>query len=131
MVQRMIDSGRAATLACFAHCAEAPNPLQRQAMANFIERNKQELQRLDRFALVIDSAVHRRAIAVLSWLVRKPFQERIFNSPLAAIQWLAEPHAELDPEAIRAAIVDRVPLASLWPSFGSAAPDTVDTLRRP
>jgi hypothetical protein len=124
-VERMIDSGLDCTLACFAHHADAPSALQRKAMADFIERNQKVLERLDRFALVIDSVVHRGAITALSWLVKKPFAERIFNSPLAAIKWLTETHPELDPEAVRASIVAQVPSHSLWPALAAADPETV------
>lgn len=125
MVQRMIDSGQACTLACLAHRADAPSPIQRKQMADFIAKNHEGLRRLDRFALVIDSAVHRHAITALSWLVKKPFEERIFNSPLAAIKWLTENHPALDAEAVRASMVNQVPRRSLWPALQSEAAETI------
>jgi hypothetical protein len=128
MVKRMLDSWQPATLLCLAHRADAPNPLQRKKMADFINRNRIELRRLDRFALVVDSVLHRGAITAINWLVGKPFDERVFNSPLAAIKWLAEPHAELDREEIRTAIVAQVPQASLWHSLRSEAGETIRSL---
>jgi serine/threonine protein kinase len=127
MVQQMLDTGNESTLACFAHQAAAPTPLQRKQMADFIETNRAALAaRLDRFALVIDSVVHRHAITALSWLVKKPFEERIFNSPVAAIKWLTEKHAELDAEAVRASIVAQVPRHSLWTALRSEEAETVE-----
>jgi hypothetical protein len=95
-------------------------------MAAFIEKNHDGLKRLDRFALVIDSTVHRHAITALSWIVKKPFEERIFNSPLSAIKWLTEKHPALDPEAVRASMASQVPRHSLWPSLQSEEPQTVE-----
>jgi serine/threonine protein kinase len=126
MVERMIDGGQECTLACLAHRADAPSPVQRKRMAAFIEKNHDGLKRLDRFALVIDSTVHRHAITALSWIVKKPFEERIFNSPLSAIKWLTEKHPALDPEAVRASMASQVPRHSLWPSLQSEEPQTVE-----
>jgi hypothetical protein len=95
-------------------------------MAAFIEKNHDGLKRLDRFALVIDSTVHRHAITALSWIVKKPFEERIFNSPLSAIKWLTEKHPALDPEAVRASMASQVPRHSLWPTLQSEEPQTVE-----
>jgi serine/threonine protein kinase len=128
MVQQMVDTKQGSTLLCLAHQADAPSAIQRKQLAEFIHDNRQGLSGLDRFALVIDSVVHRHAITAISYLVRKPFAERIFNSPLAAIRWLTENHSELQAEAVRAAIVDQVPRYSLWPSLRSGQPATV---RRP
>ncbi len=125
MVQRMVDGGLDTTLVCFAHLADAPSPLQRKQMADFIQKNAKGLERLDRFALVIDSVIHRGAITAISWLVKKPFEERVFNSPLAAIKWLTEPHPSLNPEEIRASIVAQVPRHSLWFALESEALETV------
>jgi serine/threonine protein kinase len=127
MVQRMLDTGEVSTLLCMAHQADAPSALQRKQVADFIDRNRNELSRLERFALVIDSVVHRHAITAISWLVRKPFPERIFNSPLAAIRWLTENHSDLDGEAVRTAIVEQVPRYSLWPALRSDEPTTVQS----
>jgi serine/threonine protein kinase len=126
MVKSMLEQGQGCTLACFAHCADAPSPLQRKQMADFIQEHRVELERLDRFALVIDSIVHRGAITAISWLVRKPFEERIFNSPISAIKWLTANRPELPPEAVRAAIVAQVPVESLWPALGDDAGDTLE-----
>jgi serine/threonine protein kinase len=125
LVQRMLDGGEVSTLLCMAHQADAPSALQRKQVAQFIERNRNELNRLERFALVIDSVVHRHAITAISWLVRKPFVERIFNSPVAAIRWLTEHHPDLDAQAVHAAIVQQVPRYSLWPALRSDEPTTV------
>jgi serine/threonine protein kinase len=128
MVQRMLDTGLACTLACCAHRADGPSAVQRKQLADFVEKHRGPLARLDRFALVIDSVVHRHAITAISWLVRKPFEERIFNSPVAAIRWLSENHPELDPEAVRASFVAQVPRHSLWSGLVHEAPGTVDEL---
>jgi Protein kinase domain len=125
-VQQMLDSGRPSTLACLAHHADAPSAVQRKQLADFIDGNRSALERLDRFALVIDSMIHRGAITAIGWLVRKPFEERIFNSPLAALKWLTENHPELDAETVRASIAAQVPRHSLWTALGTEAEETVE-----
>ena len=125
MVKRMVDTGMESTLVCFAHLAAAPSPVQRKQMAEFIEANRVGLERLDRFALVIDSVVHRGAITAISWLVKKPFEERVFNSPISAVKWLTEGHPELDPEVVRASIAAQVPRHSLWLALASPSAETV------
>lgn len=125
MVRRMLDTGQSSTLLCMAHQADAPSAAQRKQLAVFIEENRQRLVRLERFALVIDSVVHRHAITAIRYLVRKPFVERIFNSPVAAIRWLTEDHADLQVKTVRAAIVEQVPRYSLWASLRSEQPTTL------
>jgi tRNA A-37 threonylcarbamoyl transferase component Bud32 len=127
MVARMLETGLDATLACFAHRAAAPNPVQRKQMADFIDEHRVALARVDRFGLVIDSVVHRGAITAINWLVRKPFEERVFNSPVAAIRWLTENRPELAPNAIRTSIVSQVPRRSLWTALENEAPETIRT----
>jgi hypothetical protein len=125
LVGRMVDSGRDSSLVFFAHHAGAPGAVQRKELADFVQKNMKALERLDRFALVIDSVVHRGALTAINWLVKKPFEERVFNSPLSAIKWLTEKHPELEPEAVRMAIASQVPRHSLWSALASQAPETI------
>lgn len=125
-VQQMLDTGEPATFLCLAYQADASSALQRNAMAEFIQRNRHELTRLDRFALVIDSVRHRHAITAIGWLVRKPFEERIFSSPLAAIRWLTEKHVDMDPVAVREAIAGAVPPHLLWSALLGEEPTTLE-----
>lgn len=127
MVEAMLSVEREATLAFFAHRAEAPRPVQRQQLADFIERKRSQLHRLDRFALVVDSALQRGALTAVNWLVKKPFEERIFNSPLAAIKWLTEKHPQPNPGAVRDSIIGQVPRHSLWSCLKTDAPETLES----
>jgi serine/threonine protein kinase len=125
LVQRMLNTTEVSTLLCMAHQADAPSAIQRKQLAEFVQENRHELRHLDRFALVVDAVAHRHAITAINYLVRKPFSERVFNSPLAAIRWLTENHPDLQAEMVRTAIVNQVPRYSLWSCLRSEEATTV------
>lgn len=92
-----------------AHSPRMPSASHRKALAELAES---ELgPRLQRHAIVSNSAIAQGVVTALSWLSRKPYEEKIFRTPTDAIAWLRERHPHVG-EGLWSDISARVPASS-------------------
>ena len=92
-----------------AHSPRMPSASHRKALAELAES---ELgPRLQRHAIVSNSAIAQGVVTALSWLSRKPYEEKIFRTPTDAIAWLQERHPHVG-EGLWSRISARVPASS-------------------
>ncbi|MFH1809970.1 MAG: STAS/SEC14 domain-containing protein [Pseudomonadota bacterium] len=93
--------------------SESPTAPQRKQIADFMQRNAEALRKVKANAMVMDSAMARGALTALSWLFKKPFEEKVFSTFDAALDWLVQKDAGVVPAALRADLSLRVPADQL------------------
>lgn len=102
------DSGAGVT---FAYEVVPPNAAQRKALAEVIIGPGS--QYLGRHAFYSESVVTRSVLTALDWLVKKPYEERIFGNPIEAVQWASAGVVGGDVDAVIDEIIEHVPASAL------------------
>lgn len=71
--------------------------------ARFVEgfRNMNGLERIRAHVFVTDSALSRGVLTGVNWIIRRPFEERVFATPEAGLAWIARAAPDVDVAAIR------------------------------
>lgn len=96
--------------------ASAPNAQQRHKIAKAIKESGELMgESLPLFAYVFDSGLTRGAVTAVSWLVKKPFAERIYRTPEEALQALESEWPGLDADALWRDIEAKVPEDKRFP----------------
>ena len=88
----------------FAESPRMPSATQRKGLSDLVESGV--VSALERHAIASDSAITRGVVTAMNWVSSKPYDERIFPSPGAALRWLGE----LDPSVN----------ASLWETVSAS-----------
>lgn len=63
-----------------------------------------EVRHVRAHAVVTDSAMTRGALTAINWVIKRPFEERVFGQPAGALTWLKELAPELDVAGLMADI---------------------------
>jgi hypothetical protein len=96
--------------------AKPPNAKQRKMMADAIGEHAEYLgDHLPWFIYAFDSMVARGAVTAVSWLVKKPFGERVHKSAHAALDDVKSLFPDAEPDAVWADIRAKVPEDVLFP----------------
>jgi hypothetical protein len=102
----MLSPGFGGAVLTIAHAPRMPNAMQRKSLAVLASRTGR--QHVTRHAISSDSRVARCVVTAMNWLTSKPFDERIFDSPHGALDWLSS-GAPAVGEGLWARIRDVVP----------------------
>jgi hypothetical protein len=97
----------------------SPTPTMRRRVADFMRDRQAVLAHLKGNAMVADSAVARGTLIAVNWLFKKPFDERVFPEPRAALRWVEEISEVARADEIWREIARAVPAGALWPDVGS------------
>lgn len=71
-----------------ADAPRMPSATQRKALSDLVESGA--VATLRRHAIASDSAITRGVVTAMNWVSSKPYDERIFPTPEAALVWLGE-----------------------------------------
>lgn len=72
-----------------------PTPVQRRRIVEVLQSSP-KLELVAGHALVINSTIGRGLITAINWVVRPPFEEKLFSRPEQAFEWLAERNPSFD-----------------------------------
>lgn len=64
------------------------SPAQRKLLKEHGDRNQKTFENVKAHAFVTDSLIIKGTLTALSWVIRKPFPEKVFGSYHEAIEWL-------------------------------------------
>jgi hypothetical protein len=107
----MAQPSFAGAMLTVAHSPKMPSATQRKQLTDLVTTGAAE--KLKRHAIVSDSVVARGVVTAMNWVARKPFEERIFATPEAAIAWLREQIPDVS-ASLWEAIVEEVEPARRW-----------------
>lgn len=85
-----------------------PTPVQRRRIVDTL-KGASNLERAAGHAFVINSSIGRRLLTAINWVLRPPFEERVFSHPEEAVRWLEERNRDLDGAAVLRRIGRMVP----------------------
>ena len=85
------------------HDVPMPTALQRRQIVEVLQ-SSDKLDLVAGHALVNNAAIGRGVLTAINWLVRPPFDEKVFSSLDDAALWLQERNPALDPAALAASI---------------------------
>lgn len=90
-----------------------PTPVQRGRIIDAI-KGAPKLELIAGHALVIDSVVGRGLLTAINWVVRPPFEEKLFPDPSAAVAWLQGRNGGIAGNEVMARIASAVPGFDGW-----------------
>lgn len=108
-----VATSHAGLLLTIAYRSPGPNAEQRKKLAALL--NEYDSKHIVKaHAFVTDSMVARGALTALGWLTPRPFPERVFKNPPAALAWLHSVEPRCDPDEPWQEITAAVPAEALW-----------------
>ncbi|MFT3776213.1 MAG: hypothetical protein QM820_63525 [Minicystis sp.] len=91
------------------HGITAPNATQRKAVATAVAEVPRK-ERILGHAVVTNSAIARGVLIATNWLVTsRPFPEKVFDEPRAALEWLRSRDPAVSLDAVLATVAKEVP----------------------
>lgn len=91
------------------HDIPMPTALQRRQIVDVLQSSGR-LHLVRGHALVSNAAIGRGVLTAVTWVVRPPFEEKVFSNPDDAMAWMKERNPAFDPvaltESIRRAFAD-------------------------
>lgn len=85
------------------HDIPMPTALQRRQIVEVLQRSDR-LHLVRGHALVSNAAIGRGVLTAVNWVLRPPFEEKVFSKPDDAMGWLKERNSAFDSVALTASI---------------------------
>lgn len=85
-----------------------PTPVQRKRIVEVLQSSP-KLDLVAGHAFVINSTIGRGLLTAINWVVRPPFEEKVFTQPREAMDWLEERNATFDRKRLLTSIYDACP----------------------
>lgn len=85
-----------------------PTPVQRRQIVDTLNGSP-KLELVAGHALVINSMMGRGLLTAINWIVKPPFEEKLFADPMEALRWLQSRNDELCADDILSDIRSAVP----------------------
>lgn len=102
--EKIPELGPGALMFSFANSPRMFNAEERQALVELVRSGG--LQALKRNAIVTNNSIARGILTAMNWIIAKPYDEKIFADPAAAIDWLyaGKPPAKTLKDAMERAV---------------------------
>ena len=108
-LRRLASDARAGQLALeIAYDMPMPTPVQRRRIVEVLNGSP-KLELVAGHALVVNSQIGRGLLTAINWVVRPPFEERVFSRPDDALGWLRERNPDFDPQALLRSVESTCP----------------------
>lgn len=96
------------------HDTGRASPQQRQQFTTWFQQTP-EIEHVRAHAVVTNSVISRGLLTAVNWVVRPPFAERAFSTPVEGLMWLQRLRADLDVFQLAQPILAAAPLLATLP----------------